>query len=95
MRSYDLVARYGERSSPCSWREASAPQARIMAERCRARIEGEKLRVAGAAVAVTASLGIAAYPCDGVSCVEQLVELADQALYRAKQAGRNQVAVAA
>ena len=36
VRSYDLVARYGERSSPCSWREASAPQARIMAERCRA-----------------------------------------------------------
>ena len=53
------------------------------------------LLVGGKAIKVTASLGIAAYPRDEISNVEQLVNLADEALYRAKAAGRNQVAIAA
>jgi diguanylate cyclase (GGDEF)-like protein len=39
---------------------------------------------------ITASLGVAAYP-GSCRTPEQLVETADKALYRAKEAGRNQV----
>jgi diguanylate cyclase (GGDEF)-like protein len=42
---------------------------------------------------VTISIGVALYPDDGVSA-EALLRSADQALYRAKRQGRNQVSVA-
>src|SRR4029077_13244454 len=45
-------------------------------------------------VSVTASFGIAAMPGDGTTQVE-LVAAADEALYRAKRAGKNRIAIAA
>jgi diguanylate cyclase (GGDEF)-like protein len=42
---------------------------------------------------ITVSIGVAAYPQHGTSAA-QLVRLADEALYRAKSAGRNRVVVA-
>ncbi len=44
----------------------------------------------GQAVAVTCSIGVSIYPADG-SEPEQLLKHADIAMYRAKEAGRNQV----
>ncbi|HRW77876.1 MAG TPA: diguanylate cyclase, partial [Candidatus Sabulitectum sp.] len=40
--------------------------------------------------AVTLSLGVAAYPVDSRE-KDELIELADQRMYRAKRAGKNQV----
>ena len=45
------------------------------------------------AVAVTLSLGIAAFPTDGKN-MDVLLERADKALYRAKETGRNQTVLA-
>ena len=45
------------------------------------------------AIPVTASIGIAVYGLHGMTC-EALIESADQAMYRAKQNGRNRVCVA-
>jgi two-component system cell cycle response regulator len=42
---------------------------------------------------VTISLGVALYPQDGRTA-EHLLRTADEALYRAKHAGRNQVVLA-
>jgi diguanylate cyclase (GGDEF)-like protein len=62
-----------------------------MAERVRAAIEGREVRLAGgAAVSVTASFGVAAYP--GRRDPDGLLEAADAALYEAKRAGKNRVA---
>ena len=47
----------------------------------------------GPAVSVTASLGVASGDAEGVSTVDTLLDRADQAMYSAKQNGRNQVAV--
>jgi diguanylate cyclase (GGDEF)-like protein len=42
----------------------------------------------GATVRVTASIGMASYPCDGQD-PDQLLRYGDKAMYRAKQAGHN------
>lgn len=51
---------------------------------------GQPLRLAGNNISISASLGIAIYPEHGVS-EEELIKHADDAMYAAKQAGRNLV----
>jgi two-component system cell cycle response regulator len=43
-------------------------------------------------ITVTASVGVAVFPAEGVGSVETLFGRADEALYRAKADGRNRVA---
>jgi diguanylate cyclase (GGDEF)-like protein len=95
VRRHDVAARYGGEEFCFLLAETDEEQARVMAERCRERIEASQLMVRGSAVRVTASVGIAAYPHQGITRVEQLIDLADGALYRAKRDGRNRVAIAA
>jgi diguanylate cyclase (GGDEF)-like protein len=95
VRRYDVAARYGGEEFAILLAETNEEQARVMAERCREQIEDTELVMKGSTVRVTASIGIAAYPRDGLTRIEQLIDLADQALYRAKESGRNRIAVAA
>jgi len=95
VRRHDVVARYGGEEFCFLLAETNEEQARVMAERCRERIEAAQLMVKRSVVRVTASVGIAAYPHQGITRVEQLIDLADGALYRAKHGGRNRVAIAA
>ncbi|MDP3940267.1 MAG: GGDEF domain-containing protein [Deltaproteobacteria bacterium] len=95
VRRHDVIARYGGEEFALLLAETDETQARIMAERCRQKIESARLAMGGAAIKVTASVGIAAYPREDVSRIEQLIELADKALYQAKEAGRNRTVSAA
>jgi diguanylate cyclase (GGDEF)-like protein len=95
VRRHDVIARYGGEEFAFLLAETNHEQARIMAERCRERIEAAQLLVKRSVVKVTASAGIAAYPHEGIQRIEQLIDLSDAALYRAKRAGRNRVAIAA
>jgi diguanylate cyclase (GGDEF)-like protein len=62
------------------------------AERLRERIAAQSFDVgAGRAVNLTVSIGIATFPSPLVASTEDLFARADEALYRAKSAGRNQV----
>ena len=89
-RSVDIVARYGGEEFVIVSPDTSLDGGLVFAERVRAHVEEhsfdpkEPLRV-------TVSLGLATYPCDGVDSADGLVARADQALYRAKAAGRNRV----
>lgn len=69
-----------------------ATRARAMerAEALRAQIEGLTIRYGGQTLKITASLGVAAYPDDGM-VLEALMREADEALYKAKSDGRNRV----
>ena len=61
------------------------------AERMRERIEHNSFASTHGGVRMTASIGVASYPAPGVHTVDDLFARADEALYRAKSAGRNQV----
>jgi len=58
-----------------------------LAERIRLKITDTPIEIKGASVSVTVSLGIA--PAAPVNELEEAIALADKALYKAKEAGRN------
>lgn len=75
---------------------ASLPQAQALAERVRATVAGSRIRRRGEGEAVgqvTISLGVAAQRRGETG--ERWFERADQALYAAKNAGRNRVSLSA
>lgn len=91
MRSGDIVARYGGEEFVIVLPETTLPEALSIAERLRSSIQSMKLPHPMENLTVTLSLGVAAFPSDKVSDVDSLFRQADEALYRAKQNGRNRV----
>ena len=91
VRSVDLVARYGGEEFAIVLPETTTEGAFAFAERIRERIEAGRLRGNGAHLRVTVSIGVATFPTPGVQSVDDMIGLADEALYRAKGAGRNTV----
>ena len=90
LRQGDALGRYGGEEFLIVLPGAGVPNAEIVAERIRRRIEDMPLLVSGTRIGLTISLGIAVL--DGsVTSPEQLIENADAALYRAKSSGRNLV----
>jgi diguanylate cyclase (GGDEF)-like protein len=71
----------------------TAEQARSVAERIRRQIEATAVDVAGTPVKATVSIGIASTETFGYD-LDLLTRRADAAVYAAKRAGRNRVALA-
>ncbi len=91
-RQIDVVARYGGEEFAILLDGVGRPGALEVAERIRARIGASPLPEAAHPIGpLTVSIGVAVCP-DDAGTAAALVEAADAALYRAKQAGRNQVA---
>jgi len=90
-RTEDVVCRYGGEEFVILTPNTAAPGAAHLAERIRAALENFSFRQHDAVVQVTCSLGVADV---GKPPDPSLVELADQALYQAKDSGRNRVVVA-
>ncbi|GIW70620.1 MAG: hypothetical protein KatS3mg102_0162 [Planctomycetota bacterium] len=94
VRAYDLVFRYGGEELAILAAEASGAVARALAERVRRAIEAAQFAdPEGRELRVTASLGVAAF-ARGRQTPQALLAAADQALYRAKERGRNRVVLA-
>ncbi len=86
-----MCARYGGEEFAVLLPKASREEATRMAEQiCQAVSQQVKAAGQGAGRPVTASLGVAVFPDDAQSELE-LVRQADQRLYQAKRAGKNQV----
>ena len=84
----DVVARYGGEEFAIVLEETDAEGAQLLCERVRQQVAAQVMNSDKGAFRVTVSLGIASYPEDGVE-KHHLVERADQALYAAKEGGRN------
>jgi diguanylate cyclase (GGDEF)-like protein len=87
LRDADVIGRYGGEEFIVLLPESSARQAMIVAERIREGIAAHGIDTGKGTVKVTISAGIA----DALSedTLDWLIRRADQALYEAKEAGRN------
>jgi diguanylate cyclase (GGDEF)-like protein len=95
VRDSDFIARYGGDEFVLMLPETSAKRALHMAERVRQRIAGHRFRGGvGADIYLTASFGVASFP-EHATQAEKLIELADAAMYEAKQRNKNNVRLAA
>lgn len=92
LRKTDMLARYGGEEFVILLPETTKEQAKQAANKLRRVIEKEQfdLEEHQPGGRLTISIGLAAYPGDSDD-VNELLELADQALYAAKTAGRNMV----
>jgi diguanylate cyclase (GGDEF)-like protein len=92
-RDSDMLFRYGGEEFLLLLVAADALVAKAVAEELRQRYALSPLTRVGSPVMATLSIGVATFADHGTS-FESLVQAADQALYRAKRAGRNRVEIA-
>jgi diguanylate cyclase (GGDEF)-like protein len=86
VRDADEAFRYGGDEFAILLPQTSIKDAHEVAERVRRRITSE---VKTGSVSMTASLGLASWPVDGIA-ISEVISAADKALYYAKQRGGNQ-----
>ena len=91
VRNEDVVARFGGEEFAIVLRAIGLEPATGMAERLRRLVEGTVVESGGKQLSATVSIGVAGFPATPAKTVEDLIEAADKALYRAKHAGRNRV----
>lgn len=94
IRSSDVAARYGGEEFIVALRHAGLEEARAVAEKIRTAVEQMVIELGpGRYGRVTTSVGVASTDMH-VRDMKALVSLADAALYRAKESGRNRVEIA-
>lgn len=90
LRESDLLGRYGGEEFMIVLSETPPQQAAETAERLRACISDQLFEVEGQIISVTLSIGVASASPDCPD-LDTLIRHADQALYQAKEGGRNRV----
>ena len=92
VREGDVVARVGGEEFAFFFPNATLAQALAICDRLRSELGATIFRIGTTAITVTVSGGVAELGADGL---DHALKIADMALFRAKQAGRNQLALAA
>ena len=92
LRTVDHLGRYGGEEFVAILPHTGDEAARLTAERLRSIVETHDFGPGPAPLRITASIGVATHPGSGTRSPVDLLEEADRALYRAKEAGRNRVA---
>ncbi len=90
VREIDLAARYGGEEFSVLLPDTDKLGAGFVAERIRSAIAKQKISAYDENISVELSIGVAVFPEDSTTS-QELIDKADQALYRAKQEGRNRV----
>lgn len=95
VRDVDVISRHGGEEFAILLPMTDAAGAAEVAERCCRRLADTLLIVPGAGpIQVTASLGVAAGSGKEIASIDELLQRADAALYRAKAGGRDRVELA-
>jgi len=91
LRSYDFAARYGGEEFVLTLPETSHKDAMMVAERLRERLAATDYPGDLSGRAITVSMGVATHPATAITSIDDLIRDADEAMYRAKAAGRNRI----
>jgi diguanylate cyclase (GGDEF)-like protein len=92
VRESDVIARYGGDEFVVLMTDTSDRQASELGVRIKTSITNTSFNHLGKEVRSSVSIGIACYPEDGAD-QNEILELADQALYKSKNEGRNKVSM--
>ena len=92
-RAEDTVARIGGEEFAVLMPDTNRLGTAVLAERIRSAIEREQFIVGDKIVPITASIGIATFGVDPAESIDQLLGVADNRLYLAKNSGRNRICV--
>ncbi|MFO0548976.1 MAG: GGDEF domain-containing protein [Polyangiaceae bacterium] len=91
LRQEDIFARYGGEEFAILCRGVKLQHAGVLGERLRNTVESSVFEHDGRRLAITISIGVAAYPVIAADTSFALIAAADEALYEAKRCGRNRV----
>ena len=93
VREVDLLARYGGEEFAVLLPQTNLEKAQDVAERIRKSVENHEFDSLESIIKVTISIGVAGFPENMVDSQTELVQVADAALYKAKESGKNCVIV--
>lgn len=94
VRQEDIAARYGGEEFIILLRGTVPELAMSWAERMRSRIESHSFNYDNSCMPTTVSMGVCSREGRQVEDLQWMIKLADDALYKAKQQGRNRVEMA-
>jgi diguanylate cyclase (GGDEF)-like protein len=92
LREIDIIGRYGGEEFSVILPDTTKDGALVVGERMRKAVETTGISAYDESINVKISIGIAAYP-DDADEINQLIDRADQMLYKAKETGRNKTVV--
>ncbi|MGH7459034.1 MAG: diguanylate cyclase [Longimicrobiaceae bacterium] len=90
-REIDMVGRYGGEEFIAILPDTDEEAAAHFAERVREGVEEHLYRDESTEISMTISSGVAAFPSEVVKSARELLKWSDDALYEAKETGRNRV----
>jgi two-component system cell cycle response regulator len=88
----DFVSRYGGEEFVIFLPETPCEGGKVVAEKIRTAVRDNPFVRDGPPLMITVSVGVSAYPLDGLTA-QDILHAADDAMYRAKRAGRDRVEV--
>lgn len=93
MRDGEILARFGGEEFIICLCRADEKGAISAAERMRKAVEDANIEGTNSPIKTTISIGIAIYPDKNLKNSDEIIKMADEALYHAKRSGRNKVVV--
>jgi two-component system, cell cycle response regulator len=93
-RVVDIVVRYGGEEFLLVLPQTDLGGAQVVGERFRMLVENTQFVEADPACRLTVSLGASAFATNALRSTEELLKLADEALYEAKRSGKNRLVLA-
>jgi diguanylate cyclase (GGDEF)-like protein len=92
-RKSDVVARYGGEEFVILLPQTATEGAVAEAERIRTCVKKARFKSLDGKLGLTVSIGLSTYPHEKIKTHEDLIALADDALFKAKSRGRDRVVV--